>query len=820
MPRIRILHSLAFAVLATTALPDKAVGSGGLNQSGNDWVAVGGDLSNSRNSPLSRINVANVARLGGAWLTELDAPTRTPPVVSNGTLYISDATSIYALDLANGSIKWRYVPKSSTPARGGVAIGQGMVFSGLSDSHIIAIDQNSGALKWTGYIGNAPPAIANAGPRINFSGGLPDFSPQIGFIANAPTYVNGTVMSGLTGGDGGVRGKISGLDATTGRLLWDFYVIPSAGAAGSETWPKDGAALQRGGGAVWTVGAADPDLGLVYYGTGNAVPQAGGEVRSGDNLYTASVVALDIKTGQLRWHYQLAHHDIWEMDAATPIVLFSDRMHGRERKALAAMRTDGYLFILDRESGKPLFPVEERPVKQDIRLRTAPTQPFPVAADKLGPACTDPETIPPGYRPACFFDPIYYDQPDIAPPLIITRQAPMSYDPATGFIYVTGMVASYGFRRFENPYVFEATHPEGAREYGIYAAINSKTNRIVWQNRSTWGLATGSGALSTAGGLLFHMEGDGTFQANDARTGKLLWQFQTGFLGPPGPNNSASSVPAASYEFRGEQYVAVPMGKAVWAFKLGGQLPPRKPLPPPSPVFTFAGAMLPLSDNAGQITIAGTQSGPGYGQEQYADEYAVTPQRARIKAGGQIHWTNFGVQSHNMIATDGTWTTGAIQPAQSVTMAISVPGTYEYYCKEHPWTRGQLRVEPSESLNPDPDTKAGSVLFMSEQATRGASSFKASCTNGCHLADLGPGERAPALAGATFLQRWEGTTVDALLRRIVTTMPQQNPHSLDEKVYLDIVAFLLRSNGYSPGQSELTPDSAKNSVVGQSTQAR
>src|SRR5262249_53896748 len=151
----------------------------------------------------------------------------------------------------------------------------------------------------------------------------------------------------------------------------------ASGQPGSETWPADGMALQRGGGGVWTHGAADADLGLVYYGTGNPVPAAGGGVRAGDNLSTASIVALDIKTGRLKWSYQLTHHDVWEMDVSTPLVLYTARVQGRLRKGLAAMRPDGYLFLLDRETGKPLDRIEERPVRQDIRLRTAPTQPFP-----------------------------------------------------------------------------------------------------------------------------------------------------------------------------------------------------------------------------------------------------------------------------------------------------------------------------------------------------------------------------------------------------------------------------------------------------------
>jgi len=676
----------------------------------------------------------------------------------------------------------------------------------LSDSHIVALDEKTGRLLWTGYMGNAPAETAVSGPRLNFPGGLPGFTPSVGFISNAPTYVNGMLISGLTGGDGGVRGKISGLDAKTGKLVWDFYVVPSPGEAGSETWPKEGNALKQGGGAVWTHGAADAGLGLVFYGTGNAVPQLGGEVRPGDNLYIASVVALDIKTGKLKWYYQLTHHDIWEMDAGTPIVLYTVRVNGRSRKALAAMRTDGYLFLLDRETGKPIYPIEERPVKQDIRLSTAPTQPFPVNADEFGPSCADPETVPPGFKPGCYFDPLYYDKPDVAFPLMTARHAPMSFDPATGYFYVMGMVHGWWIRRMESPYILLGSHLPDAREYGIYAAIDGHTNKIVWEKRSPWGLAAGGGALTTAGGLLFHMQGDGTFMASDAKTGTILWQFQTGFLGLTGPNSLVGGIPAASYEFQGEQYIAVPMGKGLWTFKLGGTVPPRPAPAAPPQQFSFDGIVQPLADDgSGVIRVANLQSGGtvGAGQEHYVDEYTFAPTRARVRAGVAFKWTNFGAQRHSIESSDGSWATGEVLPAQSITMSITKPGTYEYFCKDHPWSKGQLIVT---APNEPSDPVVGRKIFTAAQTARGKSIFLASCSNGCHMPDLAAGTRAPALAGDSFRERWQGHSGNELFERIRDTMPQQSPHSLSDGAYVDIVAFLLQANGYAAGEIELRAD--------------
>jgi PQQ-dependent dehydrogenase (methanol/ethanol family) len=776
------------------------------------WPAVGGDHGNTRFSRLSQINLTNVASLRGAWMKELEATTRTPAVVANGMLYISDPSQIYGIDLRDGKTLWTYAPVNSAPARGGVALGEGLVFSGLSDSHIVALDQKTGRVVWTGYMGNAPLESTPRDPKYNFGAGDPQFSRHVGFIANAPTYVNGIVVSGLTGGDGGVRGKISGLDAKTGKLVWNFYIIPSPGDPGSESWPSASDYVQRGGGAVWTEGAADDELGLVYYGTGNPVPASGGELRSGDNLYTSSVVALDVKTGKLRWHYQLTHHDLWEMDVSTPVVLFTAEVNAKPRKALGAMRTDGYLFILDRESGKSLLPVEERSAKQDVRLRTAPTQPFPVGADRIGPGCAEPATVLPGFKAGCYFDPLYFDSPNTLSPLLTARQAPMSYNPLNGRFYVMGSLINFWYRRVSNPYALLTSIPPGTVEQGIYAAIDARTNKIVWQKRSPWGLAMGSGALTTAGGLLFHMEGNGNLKASNAQTGQLVWEFQTGSLGAPVTASNAGGVPISTYEFEHQQYIVAPMGKALWTFKLAGALQ-QKPAPPAPPrEFGFAGIAQQLPDDGrGEISVGGVLSALySNDQEHYFDEYAFFPRRARVRANIAFHLANLGVETHTIESNDGSWTSGHLAPGMTVTMSISKPGVYAYSCKEHPWSKGELIVTGA-----DVTLSAPGGTFTPEQAARGKIEFERNCAGGCHMPDLTAGERAPALAGDSFMRHWR--SAEELFDRIRSTMPEQRPHSLSDQTYLDVLAFLLQSSGTRSGSSELNTSSVRELMIGPSS---
>jgi len=219
------------------------------------------------------------------------------------------------------------------------------------------------------------------------------------------------VISGLANGDYGLDGRIVALDAKTGKQLWRFNTIPAPGEAGHDSWPADTMRNgKRAAARVWGEQARSiPRSASSISASAIRSRQWGGELRGGDNLYTDSVVALDIKTGKPRWHYQVVHHDIWEQDLGTPMVLYDTMLDGKLRKGVAAMRTDGMLFLLDRATGKPIFPVEERPVPQDPRLKTAPTQPFSKGADQLGPKCEPKEQIPPASRPMCEFEPINYD---------------------------------------------------------------------------------------------------------------------------------------------------------------------------------------------------------------------------------------------------------------------------------------------------------------------------------------------------------------------------------------------------------------------------
>jgi len=682
--------SLSMVVMAQTQEEGK-------RPPGKDWTYFGGDWTNQRHSTLTQITPANVKTLAGAWTMRFDqnASTRATPMVKNGVMFVSAGSRLYALDAKTGERKWVWRPDEAAPERleaasigdllnsgfgipnpPGVSLGDGKVFVGLMDGHVAALDQATGKMLWSTQIGFTPPKTGQA-------------------VSGTPAYARGVLFAALANGDWAFRGKVVALDANTGKLLWEFWTIPGPGEPGSDTWPaqrdpkyKD--IWKQGGAGIWHPPTFDADLGLVYVNTGNAVPMFGGMARKGDNLYTASILALDMKTGKLRWHYQVVHHDLWDADIAIPHILYDTQINGKPRKGLAAMRADGFLFLLDRETGKPLLPIEEKRVTQNADFHTAPTQPFPSNADSLQPPCSfwQDKVKEPFVLDCGGFTPPYLDQHNVVSPWTpiagTNRVTPMSYSPQTGYFYAQGVAALGRARQITTDPWFRGNaamlNDLLPPPIGILAAIDSRTNKIAWKTDMPANLGT-SGPLTTAGGLMFRGDASGAVEAYDAKTGDKLWTFHTGQRGARGP--------AMSYEVDGEQCIAVAMGTSLWSFKLGGTLPPR----PEPPAVTNRG---PQAEPAAMIETATlVQSADrGVGRRFALDEHAFNPVRARIKAGDYITFMNNGTITHTITGLDGSWTAGSLKTAESNQVKFDKAGTYRYACKEHPWAVGELTVTP------------------------------------------------------------------------------------------------------------------------------
>jgi quinohemoprotein ethanol dehydrogenase len=544
----------------------------------NGWITNGGNLYNQRYSPLAQINAGNVGSMRAEWRTHLNGSGVGPPfsgeaqpIVHDGVIYVpTGADDVFAIDVETGKQRWVYqahLEKTiSTVCCGwvsrGVAIGEGKIFLGRLDGKIVALDQRTGNEAWSVQ-------------AERWQAGLT--------ITSAPLYYDGMIISGFAGGELAARGRVRAFSAKNGKPLWTFYTIPGPGEAGHESWPQDNSLWQYGGAMVWQTPAVDAKHGLIYFSTGNAGPDFNGSLRKGDNLYSVSIVAIEAKTGKYRWHFQQVHHDLWDYDSPSPVVLFDLEYNGQLREAIAEIGKTGWVYILDRVTGKPLIGIDEKPVAQEPRQNTAATQPFPLG-DAVVPQSID---IPPsGFRlvnEGQIFTP-YWDQAVVAKPSPWggTNWPPSSFDPRQGYLFVC---ANDEMGRFMvNP----AKEPTPGTPYtlgifgfsdiplnGIFAAVDMRTNKIIWRQR--WKDSCYSGSTATAGDIVFTGRNDGRFVAFDSRSGDVLWEFQTG----AGVNATASV-----FLHKGRQKVAIlsagnnfagsPSGDSLWLFSLDGNLPPAE----------------------------------------------------------------------------------------------------------------------------------------------------------------------------------------------------------------------------------------------------
>ncbi|MDO8210586.1 PQQ-binding-like beta-propeller repeat protein [Conexibacter sp. CPCC 206217] len=559
---------------------------------GDNWITNGGGTTNDRYSPLDEITTANVARLRGDWLTHLNGSgtankysAEGQPLEYNGTIYIpTGADDVFAVDAASGRIKWSYranMPDSLASViccgwdNRGVALGDGMIFSGQLDGSLVALDQMTGRVIWETRLAK----------------------PEEGYtITAAPLYVDGKVIIGPSGAEYGVRGRMDAYDARTGRLVWRFYTIPGPGERGHESWPQDNDEWQHGGATTWNTPSYDPNLGMIYFSTSNAGNDYDGSNRAGDNLYAASIVALDVKTGKLKWAYQQVHHDLWDFDSPSPTVLIDAPIDGIMVRGIAEPSKNGYVFFLDRATGRPVFPIRETPVYQDEFQRTAKTQPIPtmepfskVRVDDAQLRALNASVASQGRRgrPIVINPGSIYSGVGVrSGPITATAPSaaggdnwpPSSYNPKNHMYYVCAQDGAQGFQVRSETFRSGATYTgstifafTGFNSPGTLTAYDMTTGTIAWRN--AFPDACYSGAVSTAGDLVFVGRNRGELEAYDGRTGDRLWSFQTG----AGANSTA-----AVYQVDGRQKIAFlsggnalngsTHGDNLWQFSLDGTM--------------------------------------------------------------------------------------------------------------------------------------------------------------------------------------------------------------------------------------------------------
>jgi len=492
-----------------------------------DWLTYSGNLQGHRFSPLKEITPANVSNLKVKWVLQLhDGGSETSPVVVGDVMYITGPQSATALDTRTGRTLWtwkRILPKDYHSIgfghvnRGPAVLGD-MLYVTTLDCYLVALDLKSGVERWASSVA--------------------DYTIGYG-ITGAPLAIDGKVIVGVSGGEAGIRGLLDAYDAKNGRRLWRFWTVPAPGEPGSETWA--GSSAKTGGGPTWVTGSYDPDLKLVYWGVGNPGPDWNGDARSGDNLYTNSLVALDADTGKLRWYFQTTPHDVHDWDTCQIPVLFDAAVGGKPRKLIANANRNGFYFVLDRATGEFIA-----------------GKPFAKITWASGLDAKGRPIVLPGKEPS--------EKGTLVWPNLngATVWFSPSYSPATDLFYVAVREIGGVYFKRDSEYKPGTMFAGGAENelpiddtWGAIRALDPTTGNLRWEfklHTPPW-----AGVLSTAGGLVHSGSEEGNFYALDAATGKPVWDFQAG---------SQIIANPISFAVDGHQQIAVAADRVLFVFGL------------------------------------------------------------------------------------------------------------------------------------------------------------------------------------------------------------------------------------------------------------
>jgi PQQ-dependent dehydrogenase (methanol/ethanol family) len=676
------------ATVSTPAVAEPAA-TACLTPGRSDFPKVGGNLGNQNYTALQGIRRGNLRKLGAAWVNSIEdglaaGNSQSTAVAVDGVLYLESALgNVFAIDGATGATLWVYRQTRGTLTRRGVAVGDGKVFTHGRGNWIIALDRATGAVAWE--------------KQVNGYGNMEKV---------AVVHHDGRLFCGTHDGD---RGAGLALDASNGDVLWHFWGIPGPGEFGNDTW--EGESWRTGGATPWIHPAVDPELGLVYWTFGNARGSRSsqdGSQRAGQNLFANSIVAVDMATGEYRWHFQSVHHDIWDMDNTMAPVLADVRIHGRQRKIVIYGSKTGMYYILDRETGEAPLGIDEVPVPQEPRQKTWPTQPFPRQGawtetrpvdQPLGTSVPGhPARAVPNYVQGALYTP-HWDVPVLSIPghgggADWNHQ---SFSHSTGCVY-TGfgyVAAAHSLTESSN-----GLRAPGEYQTGGIVAVDASTNRVRWRKRMPYSLAHGNGILTTASDLLFIGQPDGNLLAIDARTGHELWRFQTG---------AAISSSPIMYEADGEQYLAVfaggtgipygnsaPRGDFLWAFKIGGTVS-EAPAPPP-PVVRRPVQGAPVEGSAvGNTVVIGRTYDPATGAIGATESTAVNamaPTHLRVPAGTTVTFTNHAGNAGVRGATqffEGLFDV-RLAPGESHTHSFGQRGEYFFNDPASPRSTGKIEV--------------------------------------------------------------------------------------------------------------------------------
>jgi PQQ-dependent dehydrogenase (methanol/ethanol family) len=524
-----------------------------------NWPLTNFDSANSRYVALDQINPDNIKWLAVRWLYHTRNSASTPIVV-DGLMYVTTPEGVVALDATSGRVVWR---NQSAGSGRGAAYGNGRIFV-ARDARVMALDARTGALV-EGFGDKGVSQVLTEVLKARFPRlGKP---AEWGYSFNmAPQYFDGILIVGTALSENHIPGGlVLALDAMTGRLLWTFAGVPQGPEdegweIARDTWVGG----VRHGGGIWATPAVDAASRTLHVTIANPSPDQDGSARKGINLFSNSFVALDLGTGKLRWYYQQVHHDLWDYDAGQQPTLFDVRVGGRTVKATAAANKNGFVYILNRETGQPINPIVETPVPTVTETpgeEVWPTQPIPHTSS--GRRMTPTAAQVPGEvfaRYASYPKLPFYTPPTRSGAVHAPREAVhyggSAFSPSTGLLYVAGKelpifltAIPVGATLINGQFSTAGRRESAAPESGNVSAYDPATGELVWRTPINGGPSAGT--FATSGNLVFAGDRQGTFYAFDARTGKLLWDFYTG---------ASIRGGQITYQVNGVQYVTIPSG--------------------------------------------------------------------------------------------------------------------------------------------------------------------------------------------------------------------------------------------------------------------
>ena len=511
----------------------RSAGSGRFREvtSETNWNTYNGDIGGNRYTALKQIDRTNVKRVAPKWIFRIPNAGRLQgtPVVADGVMYVTQANECYALDAGNGREIWRFQRARSSGLAGdaatginrGVALSAGRVFMVTDNAHLIALDRANGRLVWD---------VEMADWQLNHG------------ATSAPLAAGSLVISGTGGGDNGAQGFVAAFDQATGKEVWRFLTLPKRGEPAWDTWK--GTSLDRGGANAWFTGTYDPETSTLFWPTGNPGPDYNGDERVGDNLYSNSLLALDLASGRLKWYYQFTPHDLWDWDATETPMIINTTWEGRPRKLVVQANRNGFFYVFDRADGKLLLATQF--IKNLTWASGISADGKPIKTPNQVPTAEGTHVCPSQDGATNWFSP--------------------SYNPSTGLYYI---------QVFEkcSIYTKRPVEWEQGKAYGggtqrvdinpkpqrLLYALDLQTGKRKWELPQTGTGSSWGGTLATATGLVFFGDDSGSFAAADAVTGKTLWSFQA---------NTNWHASPMSYQFDGQEYIAIAAGDAILAFGL------------------------------------------------------------------------------------------------------------------------------------------------------------------------------------------------------------------------------------------------------------